>query len=44
MLFEAGAELRNLKDVKWHAIEDDTPGKGLGRHIGCFILKSKKKQ
>tara|TARA_Y100000114_G_scaffold84052_1_gene77597 strand:- start:256 stop:723 length:468 start_codon:yes stop_codon:yes gene_type:complete len=42
MLIEAGAEIRNLKDVKWCAIEDGSEGKGLGRHIGCFILKSKK--
>ena len=42
MLIEAGAEIRNLKDVKWCSIEDGTEGKGLGRHIGCFILKSKK--
>ena len=42
MLIEAGAEIRNLKDVKWCSIEDGTAGKGLGRHIGCFILKSKK--
>ena len=39
MLLEAGAEVRNLKDVKWCAIEDGEPGKGLGRHIACFILK-----
>lgn len=33
------SEVRNLGDVKWHAIEDGLPGKGTGRHIGCFILK-----
>ena len=42
MLIEAGAEIRNLKDVKWCATEDGSEGKGLGRHIGCFILKNKK--
>lgn len=32
-------EVRNLGDVRWHAIEDGTPGKGTGRHIACFILR-----
>ena len=44
---KAGAEIRNLKDVKWHSIEDNEPGKGTGRHIACFILdpdKLKSKQ
>lgn len=39
MLIEAGAEIRNLKDVRWHATEDGTEGKGTGRHIAMFILK-----
>jgi hypothetical protein len=39
MMLEAGAEVRNLKDVKWHSIEDGLPGKGTGRHIACFILR-----
>ena len=39
MLLESGAEVRNLKDVKWLATEDNSQGKGLGRHIACFILK-----
>jgi len=38
MLIEAGAEIRNLKDVKWCATEDGQPGKGTGRHIAMFIL------
>jgi hypothetical protein len=38
MLLEAGAKVRNLKDVKWLAIEDHLPGKGTGRHIAMFIL------
>ena len=42
MLIEAGAEIRNLKDVKWCSIEDKKEGKGLGRHIACFILKKNK--
>jgi len=41
MLLAAGAEVRNLGDVKWHATEDGTPGKGTGRHIACFILEPK---
>lgn len=40
MLLKAiGAEVRNLGDVKWCAIEDGSPGKGTGRHIACFILR-----
>ena len=42
MLLESGAEVRNLKDVKWCATEDGTPGNGTGRHIACFILKGDK--
>jgi hypothetical protein len=38
MLLESGAEVRNLGDVKWLATEDNTQGKGTGRHIACFIL------
>jgi hypothetical protein len=38
MLLDAGAKIRNLRDVKWLATEDGTPGKGTGRHIACFIL------
>ena len=40
MLIEAGAEVRNLGDVKWLATEDGLPGKGTGRHIACFVLRS----
>ena len=42
MMIKASAEIRNLGDVKWCATEDGSPGKGLGRHIACFILKGKK--
>lgn len=42
MLLEMGAEVRNLKDVRWHSIEENKPGKGTGRHIACFILNHKK--
>lgn len=39
MLLAAGAEVRNLGDVRWHAIEDGSRGNGTGRHIACFILR-----
>ncbi len=39
LLLEAGAEVRNLRDVKWCATEDGKPGKGTGRHIAMFILE-----
>lgn len=38
MLMAAGAEVRNLGDVKWCATEDGSPGKGTGRHVAAFIL------
>lgn len=38
MMVEAGAEIRNLRDVKWIATEDGSEGKGTGRHIACFVL------
>ena len=41
-LIEAGAEIRNLKDVKWHAVEDGSTGKGTGRWIAAFILDPEK--
>ncbi len=41
MLLEHASEVRNLGDVKWLATEDRSPGKGIGRHVGCFILKGK---
>jgi hypothetical protein len=37
------AEIRNLGDVKWRAIEDNSIGKGTGRHIACFILDPRKR-
>ena len=42
MMVKAGAEIRNLGDVKWLATEDRSQGKGTGRHIACFVLKGKK--
>jgi len=44
MLLAAGAEVRNLGDVRWCATEDGLPGKGTGRHIACFILDLKDKE
>lgn len=44
MLLEAGAEVRNLKDVKWCATEDGLPGKGTGRWIAEFILDPEKEK
>jgi hypothetical protein len=38
MLLAAGAQVRNLGDVRWLATEDKSEGKGTGRHIACFIL------
>jgi len=40
MLIAAGAEIRNLGDVRWCSTEDGAPGKGTGRHIAMFILKA----
>ena len=42
MLLEAGATVRNLRDVRWLATEDNSQGKGTGRHIACFILEPRK--
>jgi hypothetical protein len=39
MLLEAGAAVRNLRDVRWLATEDGEPGRGTGRHIAAFILE-----
>lgn len=41
MMLEAGAKVRNLKDVRWCSTEDGQPGKGTGRHIAMFILEPK---
>jgi hypothetical protein len=42
MLLEAGARVRNLRDVKWVATEDGSVGPGTGRHIACFVLNGDK--
>lgn len=36
-------EVRNLKDVKWCAIEDGSPGLGIGQHIAMFVLDGRAK-
>jgi hypothetical protein len=41
MMLEAGAQVRNLRDVRWHATEDGSQGPGTGRHIACFVLDAK---
>jgi hypothetical protein len=35
-------QVRNLKDVKWCAIEDGSPGRGIGQHIAMFVLDGNK--
>lgn len=44
MLVAAGAEIKNLGDVRWLATEDNSQGKGTGRHIACFVLKGKSEE
>ena len=44
MLLQAGAKVRNLKDVKWIATEDGSVGPGTGRHIACFVLDGEKQK
>ena len=41
-LLRAGAELRSYGDVRWYSVEDNKPGKGIGRFTMAFILRSKK--
>jgi len=43
MMIEHCSEIRNLGDVKWLATEDGKTGKGLGRHIACFVLDPNRK-
>jgi hypothetical protein len=42
MLIGAGAQVRNLGDVKWCATEDGSKGKGTGQHIAMFVLEAGK--
>lgn len=39
MLLDHGAQVRNLKDVKWCATEDGSAGPGIGQHIAQFVLR-----
>src|SRR5579864_8241120 len=39
ILAESGARVRNLGDVRWCAVEDGTPGPGIGKHVAAFILE-----
>lgn len=38
-LIEAGAQVRNLGDVRWLSTEDRLPGPGIGRWVAAFILE-----
>jgi len=42
MLLKVSSEVMNLGDVRWLATEDQTPGKGTGRHIAAFVLRGAK--
>jgi len=42
LMLEAGATVRNLRDIRWHSIEDGKAGPGTGRHVAMFILEPKK--
>jgi hypothetical protein len=42
LLSVLGAEVRNLKDIRWHSIEDNIQGPGTGRHVAMFILDPSK--
>jgi hypothetical protein len=39
-IFGEEADIRNLGDVRWHATEDNSQGKGTGKHIAMFILRA----
>ena len=39
MLLKVSHEVMNLGDVRWLATEDNSAGKGTGRHIAAFVLK-----
>lgn len=43
LLNELGAQVRNLKDIRWCATEDGSVGPGTGRHVAMFILDPSKK-
>jgi hypothetical protein len=44
MLLKAGAQIRNLGDVRWLSTEEGKPGKGTGRHIAAFVLAGSKSE
>jgi hypothetical protein len=44
MMLAAGAEIKNMGDVKWLATEDGSQGNGTGRHVAMFILDPKKQK
>lgn len=44
MMLAAGAEVRNLGDIRWLATEDGSQGKGTGRHIAMFVLSTPKEE
>lgn len=39
-LLAAGAQVRSLGDVRWHATEDGSRGPGIGRYTMAFILRN----
>lgn len=41
-MLEAGAEVKNMGDVRWLATEDGSQGPGTGRHVAMFILDPEK--
>ena len=43
-IFGEACDIRNLGDVRWHAIEDGSQGKGTGRHIAMFIFRARDPQ
>ena len=44
LLAEMNANVRNLGDVRWLAIEDGTPGPGIGRYTVAYILDPRSRQ
>lgn len=39
MMIEAGAQIRNMGDIKWCATEDGSEGPGTGRWVAMFVLE-----
>lgn len=42
LLREVNADIISLGDVKWHAIEDNSPGPGTGNNVVLFVLDPNK--